>query len=138
MVPFTPRGDKEEVPQMKPVGRQRRVRSRSATDETPQMPKARPRAKSRATSAETPYVDPRPPLNPAAGVLGEDVIPQFVAKPMATGGASGKRRGRPKKNLGLEDAKTPVIKTAYKTERPADTVKRGRGRPRKVQIVEPT
>ena len=126
------------MPQMEPVGKQRRVRSRSATDETPQMPKARPRAKSRAKSAETPYVDPRPSLNPAAGVLGEDVIPQFIAKPTA------KKKGRPKKNVRLEDAKTPVIKTTYKAakELPAGTAgasgKRGRGRPRKVQIVEPT
>ena len=35
--------------------------------------------------------------------MGEDVIPQFVAKPTA------KKRGRPKKALGLEDAKTPKI-----------------------------
>ena len=67
-------------------------------------------------------------------MLGEDVIPQFVAKPTA------KKRGRPKKALGLEAAKTPkIIKTSYKAERPAGVLKTNakRGRPKKVQIVEP-
>ena len=131
----------EVIPQISvvPFSKQRgRAREKSANDETPQMPKAkaRPRPKSRAKSAEIPYVGPAADISAAADDLGTDVVPQFVAKPTA------KKRGRPPKALGLEKAKTPkLIKTTYKAERSTmlkPKVPLARGRPKKVQIVEPT
>ena len=133
MVPFArsvSKHEKEEVPQMV---RAPRVRSRSAHDETPQMPKAKARAKARSKSRETPYVGPNVPLNPAANVLGGDEVPQFVAMPTATPA----KRIRKKKTLGLEAAAPTTIKPKLKVAPPV-VEKRGRGRPRKVQIVEPT
>jgi len=132
VVPFersASKGEKEEIPQM--VVRAPRVRSRSKHDETPQMPKAKARAKSRAKLPETPYVGPSVPLNPAAEALGGDEVPQFVALPTAPA-----KRIRKKKALGLEAAAPTIVKKKLKVEAPVGE-KRGRGRPRKVQIVEP-
>ena len=131
MVPFersASKHEKEEVPQ---VVRAPRVRSRSKHDETPQMPKAKARAKSRAKLPETPYVGPSVPLNPAAEALGGDEVPQFVAMPTAHA-----KRTRKKKTLGLEAAAPTMVKKKLKVAPPTGE-KRGRGRPRKVQIVEP-
>ena len=121
------------------VVRAPRVRSRSKHDETPQMTKAKARAKSRAkTPKETPYVGPSVPLNPAAEVLGGDEVPQFVAMPTAPA-----KRIRKKKALGLEVAAPTIVKQKLKVATPKPQVatpsgiKRGRGRPKKVQIVEP-
>ena len=132
VVPFersVSKHEKEEVPQ---VVRAPRVRSRSKHDETPQMPKAKARAKSRAKSPETPYVGPNVPLNPAADVLGGDEVPQFVAMPTAKPA----KRTRKTKTLGLDASAPTILKPKLKVAAPVGE-KRGRGRPRKVQIVEP-
>ena len=67
-------------------------------------------------------------------VLGGDEVPQFVAMPTATPA----KRIRKKKNktLGLEAAAPTIIKPNLKVAPPV-VEKRGRGRPRKVQIVAP-
>ena len=80
---------------------------------------------------ETPYVGPSVPLNPAAEALGGDEVPQFVAMPTAPA-----KRTRKKKTLGLEAAAPTIVKKKLKVEAPVGE-KRGRGRPKKVQIVEP-
>ena len=101
------------------------------------MPKAKARAKARSKSRETPYVGPNVPLNPAPEVLGGDEVPQFVAMPTAPA-----KRTRKKKTLGLaagafgEAAAPTIVKSKLKVAPPTGE-KRGRCRPRKVQIVEP-
>ena len=106
------------------------MRSRS---KTPQMPKAKARAKSRAKSPkETPYVGPSVPLNLAAEALGGDEVPQFVAMPTAKPA----KRTRKTKALGLDASAPSILKPKLKVAAPVGE-KRGRGRPRKVQIVAP-
>jgi len=58
-------------------------------------------------------------------------VPQFVAMPTAK-----PKRIRKKKALGLEVAAPTIVKQKLKVAAPT-VEKRGRGRPKKVQIVEP-
>ena len=60
------------------------------------------------------------------------MIPQFKANPVTPA-----RRGRPPKNLGLEDAKRTPSKRILKAKATEVIKTPGKGRNRKVVVVEP-
>jgi len=108
-------------------------RGRSSSKEVVPVPKAKATRRKKSVEPETPYVGPQKALAKAAEDLGEDVIPQFQAKPVTPA-----RRGRPPKNLGLEDAKKTPGKRIVKAKAPEQVIKTpGKSRNRKVVVVEP-